>query len=161
MLLSAAARGSYSRSILKHTEHFCDLQEAPPKEDKVKVDEVQVLPVTPHVTAFRSIATQRLKFEIEYGLKRGTTDNSYLVQVDKFVGSPVNLLTRLQTTPRANSLLLLPLQEGKTVVLIDLPDQTFTDDFSKSAAGRAILHRLHSKLRKSCINNDPSTERQL
>lgn len=52
-----------------------------PKEEKIKVDEVQVTPVTKHVTAFRSICTQRLKFEIEYGLKRGTTDNSYLIQV--------------------------------------------------------------------------------
>ena len=52
-----------------------------PKEDKIKVDEVQVTPVTKHVTAFRSISTQRLKFEIEYGLKRGTTDNSYVIQV--------------------------------------------------------------------------------
>lgn len=52
-----------------------------PKEEKIKVDEVQVTPVTQHVTAFRAICTQRLKFEIEYGLKRGTTDNCYLIQV--------------------------------------------------------------------------------
>lgn len=52
-----------------------------PKEDKIKVDEVQVTPVTKHVTTFRSICTQRLKFEIEYGLKRGTTDNCYVIQV--------------------------------------------------------------------------------
>ena len=57
-----------------------DLQDLP-KEDKIKVDEVQVTPVTQHVTAFRAICTQRLKFEIEYGLKRGTTDNCYLIQV--------------------------------------------------------------------------------
>lgn len=57
--------------------HLQDL----PKEDKIKVDEVQVTPVTKHVTAFRAICTQRLKFEIEYGLKRGTTDNCYLIQV--------------------------------------------------------------------------------
>ena len=44
------------------------------------MDEVQVTPVTKHVTAFRSISTQRLKFEIEYGLKRGTTDNCYVIQ---------------------------------------------------------------------------------
>lgn len=45
------------------------------------MDEVQVTPVTKHVTTFRSICTQRLKFEIEYGLKRGTTDNCYVIQV--------------------------------------------------------------------------------
>lgn len=70
-----------------------------PKEEKIKVDEVQVTPVTKHVTAFRSICTQRLKFEIEYGLKRGTTDNCYVIQ------------------------------ENNTVVLVDVPDQAFTDDF--------------------------------
>lgn len=79
MLLLPACVPLLSPALLVNT--ISDLQEAPPKEDKIKVDEVQVLPVTPHVTAFRSIATQRLKFEIEYGLKRGTTDNSYLVQV--------------------------------------------------------------------------------
>jgi hypothetical protein len=29
----------------------------------------------------RGVCNERLKFEIEYGLKRGTTDNSYIVRV--------------------------------------------------------------------------------
>ena len=62
---------------------FITLFQDLPKEEKIKVDEVQVTPVTKHVTAFRSICTQRLKFEIEYGLKRGTTDNCYVIQVSR------------------------------------------------------------------------------
>jgi flavorubredoxin/flavin reductase (DIM6/NTAB) family NADH-FMN oxidoreductase RutF len=49
----------------------------------MKPRDVQVFPITPQITILRSRTWDRLKFEIEYGLQRGTTANSYLIQADK------------------------------------------------------------------------------
>src|SRR6478672_1598163 len=43
----------------------------------------QVLPMGADTTILRSRTWERLKFEIEYALQRGTTANSYLIQADK------------------------------------------------------------------------------
>jgi flavorubredoxin/flavin reductase (DIM6/NTAB) family NADH-FMN oxidoreductase RutF len=48
-----------------------------------KPRDVQVYPIAPDTTAIRSRSWTRLKFEIEYGLQRGTTANSYLIQGDR------------------------------------------------------------------------------
>ncbi|MFW6358131.1 MAG: diflavin flavoprotein [Chroococcales cyanobacterium] len=45
--------------------------------------DVQVLPIAAQTTVMRSRTWERLKFEIEYGLQRGTTANSYIIQADK------------------------------------------------------------------------------
>ena len=45
--------------------------------------DTQVLPIASETTVYRSRTWDRLKFEIEYGLKRGTTANSYLIQGEK------------------------------------------------------------------------------
>ena len=45
--------------------------------------DTQVLPIAAQTTVYRSRTWDRLKFEIEYGLQRGTTANSYLIQGDK------------------------------------------------------------------------------
>jgi flavorubredoxin/flavin reductase (DIM6/NTAB) family NADH-FMN oxidoreductase RutF len=45
--------------------------------------DVQVLPIAADTTILRSRTWDRLKFEIEYALQRGTTANSYLIQADK------------------------------------------------------------------------------
>ncbi|GLC37163.1 hypothetical protein PLESTB_000986800 [Pleodorina starrii] len=51
----------------------------PPPLDPVDV-EYEVLSVAPNVKMLRGVCrSERLKYEVEYGLKRGTTDNSYLV----------------------------------------------------------------------------------
>ncbi|NJO94415.1 MAG: FprA family A-type flavoprotein, partial [Hydrococcus sp. RM1_1_31] len=49
----------------------------------MKPRDVQVLPIAAQTTVLRSRTWDRLKFEIEYGLQRGTTANSYLIQADK------------------------------------------------------------------------------
>ncbi len=49
----------------------------------LKPRDVQVLPIAADTTVLRSRTWDRLKFEIEYGLQRGTTANSYLLQADK------------------------------------------------------------------------------
>jgi hypothetical protein len=76
--------------------------QAPP-EVEVKVDGVQVLPVVKGITCLRGVCTERLKYEIEYGLKRGTTDNSYLVE-----------------------------RNGATV-LVDVPVQAYAESYCESA----------------------------
>ena len=48
-----------------------------------KQGDVQVFPIAAETTVLRSRTWDRLKFEIEYGLQRGTTANSYLIRADK------------------------------------------------------------------------------
>ena len=55
--------------------------QAPPSAPKVKIEGVEAVPISKSVTLLRGICNERLKIDIEYGLKRGTTDNSYLVRV--------------------------------------------------------------------------------
>lgn len=45
--------------------------------------DTQVLPIASNTTVYRSRTWDRLKFEIEYGLQRGTTANSYLIEGEK------------------------------------------------------------------------------
>ncbi len=49
----------------------------------LKPRDVQVYPITTDTTILRSRSWSRLKFEIEYGLQRGTTANAYLIRADK------------------------------------------------------------------------------
>jgi flavorubredoxin/flavin reductase (DIM6/NTAB) family NADH-FMN oxidoreductase RutF len=48
-----------------------------------KAKDVQVFPVTNNTRVLRSRTWDRLKFEIEYSLQKGTTANSYLIEGDK------------------------------------------------------------------------------
>lgn len=48
-----------------------------------KPRDVQVLPIGIDTTVLRSRSWNRLRFEIEYALGRGTTANSYLIRADK------------------------------------------------------------------------------
>ena len=50
-----------------------------PNKDK----DVQVFPVAANTRVLRSRTWERLKFEIEYALQKGTTANSYLIEGDK------------------------------------------------------------------------------
>ncbi|MGA1622491.1 MAG: diflavin flavoprotein [Synechocystis sp.] len=49
----------------------------------MKAKDVQLYPIAADTLIFRSRTWDRLKFEIEYGLQRGTTANSYLINADK------------------------------------------------------------------------------
>jgi flavorubredoxin len=51
--------------------------QAPPARD------LTLYPIAPDTLLFRSRSWQRLRFEIEYGLERGTTSNSYLIRGDR------------------------------------------------------------------------------
>ena len=48
-----------------------------------KAKDVQVFPVAANTRVLRSRTWDRLKFEIEYALQKGTTANSYLIEGDK------------------------------------------------------------------------------
>ncbi|MCL1470858.1 diflavin flavoprotein [Argonema antarcticum] len=50
---------------------------------ETKPRDVQVFPIGAETTVLRSRTWDRLKFEIEYALQRGTTANSYVIQGDK------------------------------------------------------------------------------
>jgi len=64
----------------------------------MKKRDVQVFTIADGTTVLRSRTWERLKFEIEYGLQRGTTANSYVI-------------------------------EGSKQAIIDLPGESFADDF--------------------------------
>ena len=59
--------------------------------------DVQILPIGLDTLVMRSRTWDRLKFEIEYGLQRGTTANSYLIQAEKtaLVDPPGATFTKL------------------------------------------------------------------
>ena len=51
----------------------------------------------------RHVCKRRLKMEVEYGLKRGTTDNSYLTQVRNNALIVISRLARSVVGPSATS----------------------------------------------------------
>ena len=55
------------------------------KKNKNKPRDVQVYGITEDTIVMRSRTWDRLKFEIEYGLKKGTTANSFLIKAEKTV----------------------------------------------------------------------------
>ncbi|MEO0867042.1 MAG: diflavin flavoprotein [Cyanobacteria bacterium J06642_11] len=50
--------------------------------DQIKRRDVQVLPIATDTLVLRSRSWNRLRFEIEYALEKGTTANSYLIEAD-------------------------------------------------------------------------------
>jgi flavorubredoxin/flavin reductase (DIM6/NTAB) family NADH-FMN oxidoreductase RutF len=56
------------------------LQPTPSTSAAVKQRDVQVLPIAADTTVLRSRSWERLRFEIEYALEKGTTANSYLIR---------------------------------------------------------------------------------
>jgi len=50
---------------------------------EIKKRDVQVIPIGVDTLIIRSRTWDRLKFEVEYSLQKGTTANSYLIQADK------------------------------------------------------------------------------
>jgi flavorubredoxin/flavin reductase (DIM6/NTAB) family NADH-FMN oxidoreductase RutF len=52
-------------------------------QNPIKARDLRVNPIALDTSVWRSRTWERLKFEIEYALERGTTANSYLIQADK------------------------------------------------------------------------------
>lgn len=55
----------------------------PSKNLAIPQRDVQVVTLAPETISLRSRSWNRLRFEIEYGLERGTTANSYLIQAEQ------------------------------------------------------------------------------
>jgi flavorubredoxin len=51
-------------------------------DEVVQIDSVTTHEVVDGVHLVRGNCKSRLKYEIEYNLKRGTTDNSYVIKVN-------------------------------------------------------------------------------
>ncbi|CAM6110251.1 unnamed protein product [Calypogeia fissa] len=86
---------------------------APPAPPPLQQEtDIRVSKLAEDVITFRGHCTSRLKFEIEYGMKHGTTENSYLIKAEA------------------------------GYVLIDLPDQTFSQAFAKVLADTIDLKSL-------------------
>ncbi|GAQ79906.1 Flavin reductase-like FMN-binding protein [Klebsormidium nitens] len=92
-----AADGGSVQATLETTE--APPRGPPPSAPVKQESEVRVVDIGPDTFSLRGYSQDRLKFEIEYNLKRGTTNNSYLIQA----------------------------QDG--TALIDVPDQAWTDAF--------------------------------
>jgi flavorubredoxin len=80
---------------------------------------VIVLPLEPGLVCLRGLSPKRLRFEVEYGLERGTCHNSFL-----FAGSPAVLVHppgEAFAAPFLGSLRqLVPQDQALTVVLGDV-----------------------------------------
>lgn len=48
------------------------------------MDGVHTLRLSEQTTLLRGVSNQRFKFEVEYGLKRGTSDNCYITRVRSY-----------------------------------------------------------------------------
>ncbi len=113
------------------------MPQAPPKTPDVEVDGVHALKLTERVTLLRGICNDRFKFEVEYGLKRGTSDNCYVVRVralrcsqralpDMLAGSARSIDARLTDSSSHAP------QGKQDVVLFDVPDQAWLSDFGET-----------------------------
>lgn len=71
----------------------------PPSAPIKQVSDVRIVKISKGISAIRGRCNERLKFEVEYGLKQGTSENSYLI-----------------TGPEGTA-------------LIDVPDQAFKEAF--------------------------------
>lgn len=91
-------------------------QPTPPPEPKVEIEGVVVLPVVSGIKCLRGVCNERLKYEVEYSLKKGTSENSYLLSGTSG-GQKYN-------------------------VLVDVPFKAFADDFLPALRGEVPLNQL-------------------
>lgn len=93
---------------------------AAPPSAPVPTDGVTAMPVTKDVTLLRGTARERLKYEIEYALKRGTTENAYIISV------PVAGTSGAE-------------RQQRVTVLVDVPFKAFADDYVSCLEQQADL----------------------
>ena len=88
LFLSCMLAGLYALSL-----QLC--QQAPPKEFPVTTEGVEVVSISNTVTMLRGVCNGRFKFAIEYGNKRGTTENTYVIKVCNSIPQPLMCLLAL------------------------------------------------------------------
>lgn len=86
--------------------------QAPPKPGVVPQKDVRVLKLLDGTVALRGNVRERFKFEVEYGKKRGTTDNAYIVRGEN------------------------------ASALIDVPDRAFADAFIQAVEKEIGVDKL-------------------
>ncbi len=59
---------------------YSPLHKSPKKEDNLQV---LIIPIEPGIVSMRGLSPKRLRFELEYALERGSTDNSFLFTNNK------------------------------------------------------------------------------
>ncbi|GAX73888.1 hypothetical protein CEUSTIGMA_g1338.t1 [Chlamydomonas eustigma] len=87
----------------------------PPAEvvaEEINIDSVSTHQVIPGVHQIRGNCSVRLKYEVEYALKRGTTDNAYM------------------------------LQANDSSILVDVPFEAFSEQFVSAVRGLTPLAKL-------------------
>jgi hypothetical protein len=90
--------------------HIHTQRPIPPPDVFVPVEGVFALPITKTTTCLRGICNERLKYEVEYGLKQGTSENSYLIKAP-----------------------------GGGTVLVDIPFKAFLEPFREWLAVIAVI----------------------
>eukprot|EP00775_Hariotina_reticulata_P010362 gene10362-10520_t len=85
-----------------------------PPEPVIAIEGVVCLPVTSNIKVLRGICHERLKYEVEYSLKKGTSENSYLLKGTN----------------------------GRFSVLIDVPFKAFAADFMTALQGQVAPNQL-------------------
>jgi len=111
---SSRAQRRGVKGVIVRAQAVSEPQAAEPKKVKKRVsgevagDQVLEDELAEGVTMVRCVCRERLKFEVEYGMKRGTTNNSYLIA------------------------------GATATALLDLPDKSFAESFAKSQAPNKI-----------------------
>jgi hypothetical protein len=104
--------------------------------DEIKVDSVSTHQVVPGVHQIRGNCSVRLKYEVEYALKRGTTDNAYMLQVGHENPGDSNfcmtmITENISSWRRSVNCLRLIMQAGNVSVLVDVPFEAFSEQFGE------------------------------
>ncbi|OLP20291.1 flavin oxidoreductase [Leptolyngbya sp. 'hensonii'] len=126
---------------------------------QTKPRDVQVYPIAPDTTALRSRSWNRLRFEIEYALERGTTANSYVIRGDKtaLIDPPGESFTEIYLTelqkrfdPKQLDYVILghvnPNRAVTLKALLELADVTFICSNPAAIALRNALPDYELKL---------------
>lgn len=111
-------RNDLNTAIFRHPaclpalSRSCPCFQAPP-ELKVEIEGVVCLPVTNGIKCLRGVCNERLKYEVEYSLKKGTSENSYLLSVSTDTHCPqLACVTSFHLPPSATSIISFNLSYG-------------------------------------------------
>ena len=106
----------------------------------METEGVETVRLSQSITLLRGVCNGRFKFAIEYGNKRGTTENTYVIKVRH---TAIGCTLCCKQSEVANSsaatrlyeiLSLICAQDGKDSILIDVPDETFAEDYGAPAS---------------------------
>lgn len=129
-----------------------------------KTRDVQVFPIASNIKVLRSRTWERLKFEIEYGLQKGTTANSYLIESDRvaLIDPPGESFTKifldsLKTRidlEKIDYIILGHINPNRLVTIVELlkliPQVTF---ICSNPAAKSLQDLLRENYPEAIVNN--------